>query len=78
MKFYRVFFSTKHGLKQYKTWYFIDVSAFNKKEALKIAQDLWYVNHKNHMFALTATVLKTIVLAEYFALCEKYEVNIPN
>lgn len=77
MKWYRIKFSTKHGLKQYRTWYFIDVSAFNKKEALNIAQDLWYLNHKKHMFALSCHVLNTSVMAEYFALCEKYGVNIP-
>lgn len=77
MKFYRIVFCTKHGLKQFRTWFFIDVTASNKKEALNIAQDLWYANNKKHMFALSVNILKTCVLAEYFALCNKYDVKTP-
>lgn len=77
MNFYRILFSTKHGMKQFRTWYFIDVSATSKKNALEIAKNLWYQNHKKHMFALSAERLHSIVLAEYFSLCEQYDVKSP-
>lgn len=74
MNFYRVKFCTKRGVKGFRTWYFIDISASNLVEARAIVERMWYSVYKKHMFSVDVKRLKTLVLAEWFSLCEEYDV----
>ena len=75
---YRVTFATKHGIKQWRTGYFLDVFARSMKEAISKAEDLWYRDHVAFMFAKKAVRLEGALVAEYPARCDLYGVTIPD
>lgn len=69
MKWYRVLFLIKKGGFRY---YFIDVQAENKANAVNIVKELWESEHSSHQFHITCKPLKTNVVAEHFARLSDY------
>jgi hypothetical protein len=71
-KFYRITVLRK---KKGFTYFFIDLSANNAKEAKSNAENIWYRDHTSHAFHVTATPLKTQVLSEgRFSRCDEYDI----
>ena len=69
---YRVTLCTKHGRRQWRTDYFIDVEADNAKEAKEFTEELWYRDHDRHAFHVKASRLHGQVEAEYFARTDDF------
>lgn len=71
-KFYRITVLQKKGG---FTYYFIDLSAKNAKEAKSNAENIWYRDHTSHAFHVTVKPLKTQVLSEgSFSRYDEYDI----